>query len=133
MNREVNIEITAIHGSGPDRDVIKTKAEGIYSEKDTKQYLKYKEEDPENGSVRDALIKIEGRSVTAIYRGNTETTMIFEVGQTNRSMYVTPMGSMQLEIETKKDSFGLSIEYRLGIAGGEKQTVALRIKATPKD
>ncbi len=137
MNREANIKITAIHGSGSDRDVIKTETVGIFYEKDSKQYLKYTEEDADSGARRDALIRVEGRSVKASYRGNTDTTMIFEVGQTTRSMYVTPMGSMQLEIETKslivenkKDSFELSIEYRLGIAGGEKETVALRISAT---
>ena len=137
MNREVKISITAIHGSGPDRDVIKTETVGIFYEKDSKQYLKYTEEDADSGAKRDALIRVEGRSVKASYRGNTDTTLIFEVGQTTRSMYVTPMGSMQLEIETKslivenkRDSFELSIEYRLGIAGGEKETVALRISAT---
>ena len=64
--------------------------------------------------------------------------MIFDVGQVTRSMYITPMGSMQLEIETqslivenKKDSFELSIEYKLGIAEGEKQRVSLHITAIP--
>ncbi len=139
MNREVKISITAIHGSGPDRDVIKTETEGIYYEKDGKQYLKYTEVDADSGAKRDALIRVEGRSVKASYRGSTDTTMLFDVGQTTRSMYVTPMGSMQLEIETKslivenkKDSFELSIEYKLGIAGGEKQIVALRITAIPE-
>lgn len=138
MNKEVKISITAVHGIGADRDVIKTEARGVYYEKDSKQYLKYTETDPETGSKRDALIRAEGRVVKTSYRGTTDTTMIFDVGQVTRSMYITPMGSMQLEIETqslivenKKDSFELSIEYKLGIAEGEKQRVSLHITAIP--
>ncbi|MBQ8139216.1 MAG: DUF1934 domain-containing protein [Lachnospiraceae bacterium] len=137
MNKDVKIKIIGAHGEGTDRDVVKSETEGLYYERGGKQYLKYTETDAETGNKRNALIKIEGSTVSVEYRGATDTFMVFEVGKTTRSMYITPMGSMPIEIETesltvenRQDSLEIYIHYSISLSGTDMNKASIHIYAS---
>ena len=137
MNKDVKIKIIGAHGEGNDRDVVKSETTGLYYEKGGKQYLKYTETDPETGAKRNALIKIEGPVLSVEYRGATDSFMVFEVGKTTRSMYITPMGSMPIEIETesltvenRQDSLEIYIHYSISLSGTDMNKASIHIYAS---
>ena len=101
MNKDVKIRIVGTHGEGKNKSAVVTNCSGLYYQKNGKTYLKYTEKDDETGATRNALVVISGKTVSVEYRGNTDTVMLFEVGKTNNSMYITPLGSMRLTITTK--------------------------------
>jgi uncharacterized beta-barrel protein YwiB (DUF1934 family) len=137
MNKDVKIKITGTHGKGSDKEVLKTHTEGLYYEKNGKNYIRYTEVDPETNAKRKAMIKIEGKTVTVEYRGIAETTMVFDVGNTTRSMYVTSLGSMLLEIDTetltideKEESLEIFIRYRMALANTDPADATIHIHVT---
>lgn len=130
MNREATIKITGVHGRGEDKQSVVSECSGAVFEKNGKHYIKYSETDADSGEVRNSLIRIEGRHVSVEHRGNTDAKMIFEIGQTTRTTYITPMGSMLLEINThgidfdlRENSLRLVIDYSMGY-GDNKKTPA---------
>ncbi len=132
--RDVRIKITGSHENGGEREVLVTNCEGTLYERDGKHFLRYTETDSDTGAKRDALIRIEGKTVTLSYRGNTETTMIFDVGTHTKSMYITPMGSMPIEIDTTgldidmtETSLNIRIEYKMSLSGGEARSSSIVI------
>ena len=134
--KEVKVKITGTHRAGAERDVIESTCTGLLYERDGRQYLKYTETDRGSGTKRNALLKIVDRTVTLQYRGSTETTMIFEVGKHTRSMYITSMGSMPIDIDTKslvfelsEKSLQISIDYKMSLSGGEAQDSSISIFA----
>lgn len=137
MNKDVKIKITGTHGNGSEKEVLKTHTEGLYYEKNGKNYIRYTEVDPETKAKRNAMIKIEGKTVSVEYRGIAESTMVFEVGKTTRSMYVTSLGSMLLEIDTetmtieqKEDSVEIFIKYRMTLANTDPTDTTIHIHVT---
>lgn len=136
MNKDVSIRITGVHGRGEDRDTVVSEYRGLYFEKNSKKYIKYSETDSESGEVRNSMIVLEGRNVTVEHKGSTDAKMIYEIGKTTRSMYVTPAGSMILEIftrgidiEERDNRISLTIDYDMGFGDGEKQPARIIIDA----
>lgn len=136
MNKDVSIRISGVHGKGADRDTVVSEYKGMYFEKNDKKYIKYSETDAETSEVRNSMIIVEGRNVTVEHKGNTDAKMIYEIGNTTRSMYVTPMGSMLLEIfthgieiEERGNRINISIDYEMGFGEGEKEPARIVIEA----
>ncbi|MCQ2494140.1 MAG: DUF1934 domain-containing protein [Lachnospiraceae bacterium] len=136
MNKDVSIRIAGVHGRGADRNTVVSECKGMYFEKNDKKYIKYSETDSESGEVRNSLIVIDGHNVTVEHKGHTDAKMIYEIGNTTRSMYVTPAGSMLLEIftrgidiEERGNRLSLSIDYEMGFGDGEKEPARIVIEA----
>ncbi|MCR4617454.1 MAG: DUF1934 domain-containing protein [Lachnospiraceae bacterium] len=137
MNKNVKIKIVGAHGENEDRDVVKSECTGLYYDKNGKLYLKYTETDLETRSTRNALIKVAEPVVTVEYKGATDTFMAFEPGKTTKSMYITPMGSMPIEIKTesltielREDSLEIYIHYQISLSGSEMTPASIHIYAT---
>jgi len=136
MNKNINIRITGIHGSGADAQSVISGYTGMYFAKNSKQYIRYSDTDPDDGSTRNSMIVIEGKTVTVEHKGCTDAKMIYEVGKITRSMYVTPAGSMLLEIFTnsvsikeEEDKMRINIHYSMGFGDGKKQPARIVIDA----
>lgn len=136
MNKDVSIRILGIHGTGADRNTVVSEYSGMYFERNDKKYLKYSETDAETGEVRNSMIIIDGRNVTVEHKGCTDARMIYEIGNTTRSMYVTSAGSMlieiytsRIEIEERGNRLSIVIDYEMGFGEGEKQPARISIEA----
>jgi len=136
MTKDVSIRIAGIHGRGADRNTVVSEYRGMYFEKNNKKYIKYSETDSESGEVRNSMIVIDGRNVTVEHKGCTDTRMIYEIGNTTRSMYVTTAGSMlieiytnSIEIEERGNRINLTIDYEMGFGEGEKEPARIVIEA----
>lgn len=136
MKSEVTIKITGIHGTGEDKNIVTSCYNGRYFEKNSKQYLMYSEKDAESGDVRNSMIVIDGHDVTVEHKGHTDAKMLYIMGETTRSMYVTPAGSMLIEIctrsielEQRGNRLSLTIDYDMGFGEGEKQPARIIVEA----
>lgn len=117
MNKDVKIRITGVHGRGSDKNTVVSEHTGYFYEKDGVIYIKYSETDEESKTVRNSLIKIDGKNVSVSHKGHTDAKMLYELGKTTRSTYVTPMGSMLIEITTNSISIeqnDMQLVLRLG-------------------
>lgn len=136
MTKDVSIRIAGIHGRGADRNTVVSEYRGMYFEKNNKKYIKYSETDSESGEVRHSMIVIDGRNVIVEHKGCTDIRMIYEIGNTTRSMYVTTAGSMlieiytnSIEIEERGNRINLTIDYEMGFGEGEKEPARIVIEA----
>ncbi len=71
--------------------------------------------------------------------GNTSTKMDFTLNKKNMSMYSTPYGTLEININTKKldinidDNGGsIYIDYTLGVEGQKPQNTILSINISPE-
>lgn len=136
MNRDVSIRITGVHGKGEDKNTVVSEYRGLFFEKNSKKYIKYSETDKESGDTRNSMIILEGRNVTVEHKGSTDAKMIYEIGNTTRSMYVTPAGSMLIEIytrgieiEERGNRISITIDYEMGFGEGDKEPARIIIEA----
>lgn len=135
MKKDVKIRITGVHGRGKDKNTVVSEYAGLFYEKDDVLYVKYSETDEESKEIRNSLIKIEGKNVTVSHKGHTDAKMIYELGKTTRTTYVTPMGSMLLEIKTNSVSIEQSEEmlllklgYEMSFGETEKTPAEIRVE-----
>ena len=133
MTKDVLIEFSSVRynvdGEGIDNaglesakaaDKTESVMQGVYYEKNKKYYLLYDE--VMEGFKEPVKTKVKfGEDELEITRsGPVKVRMIFENGKKNVANYITPYGSIQLEINTKSisisnspDNISISIEYSL--------------------
>ncbi|MCI8433031.1 MAG: DUF1934 domain-containing protein [Lachnospiraceae bacterium] len=94
--------------------------QGQYFVQNGSRYLLYEEPDPETGGSTRTTLKIKDRVTELTRRGAVCSRMLFEVGKTCRTDYVTPYGSFPLEVCTEDirslwsdDGGTLQLTYRL--------------------
>lgn len=136
MNKEMSVQITGTHFTDGEKTTVTTKSTGQLFEKNGKLYLKYSETDADTGATRNALVKVFGKTVSVEYKGNTDTLMLFEVGQTKKTTYITPLGSMPLEIRTHalevdsaNDLLHIKIDYEMSLSDGPFEKAEIVIDA----
>lgn len=142
MNKDVQIKITGTHGSGKDKDTVVTNCSGFYYVKNDQIYLKYTEVDEDTKATRNALVKVHDKTVSVEYKGITDTYMLFEVGKSNNSMYITPLGSMRItittktmEIEQKEDYLRIFLDYEMSFdedKKGDQRAILIEVKNIDK-
>ena len=76
--------------------------EGQYYFRNKKHYIKYDDSSMDQENVIATTIKTDGGSLAIFRRGAVDTEMTFSKGEKSRSMYHTPYGPMELEINTRK-------------------------------
>lgn len=116
-----------------EKQIIEARSKGRLSEREGVLYVLYTENMDENGTGESAevrnLLKIEKSSAWAEIRksGAVSWKMRFEQGRTERQMYVTPYGSLEICTETKavavkteQKKTSLQLMYAL-LMEGEKQ------------
>lgn len=85
-----------------EESVTESRAEAEYYEKDGSSYILYEEASPDGKAPVKNIIKYRDRVLEITRRGGIRSRMIFEAGCTCRSDYVTPYGTLSLEVSTRK-------------------------------
>ena len=65
-------------------------------------YILYEEKLPDSEAVVKNLIKLKGSVLEMAKRGPVSSRMVFEVGRSHRTEYVTPYGILPLEVRTQE-------------------------------
>ena len=73
-----------------------------YSIRNGSHYILYEERLPESEALVRTLIKLKGSLLEMTKRGPVSSRMVFEVGQSHRTEYVTPYGILPLEVCTQE-------------------------------
>lgn len=121
MTKDVFITITAAMSDADGQDsVTELKVRGQYFERNGSRYLLYEEQDSDNGAVTKNTLKIGDAGIELIKSGISQSRMIFQRGETHRTSYVTPYGSLLFDIHTlelksfwTKNSGTIQLVYRL--------------------
>lgn len=131
IQKNVIVDIRGIN----DGEINFSSEKGVLVEQDGCATIAYDETPTDGeGSVKTNII-IEGEKITIKKTGDINSEMIFEMGCTHNSNYVTPYGKFQTEIQTKSVSiynegiFSAEIDYLL-IFGGAENHCNVKIEVT---
>lgn len=107
---------------------------GKFYKKDDCYYVIYKETEISGMEGTTTTFKIFPGKFSLLRKGTTTTTMNFEKDTKTISLYNTPYGMLELEIETKNLQIDINeqggeilINYNLYIVGQEPQETVLKI------
>ena len=81
--------------------VIKSSFPADYYEKGGSCYILYEEQAQDSGAVTRNAIKLKGSVLEMTRRGEIHSRMVFEAGKSHLTDYVTPYGTLRMEILTK--------------------------------
>lgn len=117
-----------------DDEAIEVVTPGDFYKKDNFYYAVYKETEISGMEGTTTTLKISENKFSLIRAGSTSTEMEFEKKAKNISMYDTPYGTLELNIETKDlnvkidDNGGeVFINYDMSISGQSPQNTLLKI------
>lgn len=82
--------------------VTRLRTQADYSIRNGSHYILYEEKLPDSEAVVRNLIKLKGSVLEMTKRGPVSSRMVFEVGQSHRTEYVTPYGILPLEVCTQE-------------------------------
>ena len=118
MEVNINVKTTQFNELG-EKNIIKLDTVGsLYQKKDHK-YVIYKE--VENNEETTTSLKIEKDKVTIKRFGALNSTLVFKIGNTDISRYMTPQGEFIIENCTKElvisdgESISIDIDYDIKI------------------
>lgn len=120
--------------SNNDSDEIQVITPGKFYKKNKSYYAIYKETEISGMEGTTTTFKIEESKFSLIRIGSTSAKMEFEENTRNISMYTTPFGTMEVEVETNKLDIDISenggkiyIDYNLCVSGQDLQKTFLMI------
>ena len=107
-----------------EESVTESRAKADYYEKDGASYILYEEMPDDSADVVKTIIKYRDNLLEMTKRGLVRSRMIFQAGQAHRTDYVTPYGTLPLEVATweasfsrKEDGTVIRLEYTLSSGG----------------
>ncbi len=83
-------------------DTMEMMVSGTYYEKNNKQYITYKESQMTNLNNTTTTVKWDGKKVTIIRFGDTQSNMIFELNRKHVTYYDTPNGCFTVSTMAKE-------------------------------
>lgn len=106
MDREVQLLVEGIHGSGEYQQVVNTKATGRLVKKKDNYYLLYDEileQEDKNATplIVHNRMKWGAKELEVVRTGVVDSRMLFLPGRFCRTEYPTPMGIIMLDIYTE--------------------------------
>ncbi len=106
-----------------EESVTESRAAADYYQKGDSSYILYEEALDDFGDVVNNTIKCNGSMLEMTKRGKIRSRMLFEAGQTHRTDYVTPYGTLPLEVSTRKFTLsrqenGIEIRLAYTLASG---------------
>ncbi len=116
MDDKYIISVIGTQSLDGEEDTIELTTSASYTERNGKKYIKYREYDPENGSVYILnIIKIESKNKITLVKSGDErySQLILECGKRHQCMYTSSIGSMSIGIYTE------SISYEIDKDGGK--------------
>lgn len=129
IRKKVGVELRSVIDSQADREMSIIKQSGEYLSNQKVEVIKFKEEREDLGSI-DHVVMITPKKVTIRRSGSVHLMQTFEVGKKHLSVYRHPLGSLEIEIDTKQlvhkplthDAHGeITIQYTSVINEVEKQ------------
>ncbi|MGM9533972.1 MAG: DUF1934 domain-containing protein [Intestinibacter sp.] len=119
MDVNINIVTTQFNELG-EKNIIKSSATGTLYQKKDHKYVMYKE--IQDGEETTTSLKIEKDKVTIKRYGALNSTLVFKVGNTDISRYMTPQGVFVIENHTKEllifdnqSNISIDIDYDIKI------------------
>jgi uncharacterized beta-barrel protein YwiB (DUF1934 family) len=120
-------------------DSIEVVTPGKFYKKDKNYYAVYEETEISGMEGTTTTLKIGEEKFSLIRMGTTSTKMDFAINKKNISMYSTPYGTLEININTKKldinvdDNGGyIYIDYIMSVAGQKPQNTILNINIEPE-
>ena len=128
MTKDVLITISGLQMAvsdmeNEDNEPIEVINAGTYYFKDGKHYIFFEEVAEGIPGVTKAQIRLKGREcLEVIKKGIANMHMVFEKGETNRCIYKTPFGELNLGISTSRiivneqeDNIDIQVEYAMDV------------------
>ena len=136
MNKDVVIEVVGKHTTDGENEVIRSKCNGQYYEKNGKYYFLY-EELTENGKVKN-IIKVDDRLVEVIKKGSANAHLFYQVGETVNCSYDTPFGCIPIGINTErlniyKENHHIKVVVSYVMLSDEKQVARCKLQIEARE
>lgn len=117
-----------------DDDIVEVVTPGYFYKKNNVYYAVYKETKISGMEGTTTTLKISGQKLFLIRTGNTTAKMEFDQNKENVSMYNTPYGTLELNIDTIKvnadvneNGGDVEIDYNMSLSGQSPQYTKLMI------
>lgn len=146
MTKDVLVSISGLQMAvntveNMDDEPIEIVSAGTYYFKDGKHYIFMEEVVEGIPGVTKTQIRIHGKeSLEVIKKGVTNMHLIFERDQTNRCVYQTPFGRLNLGICTSKlvvdeteDNISIQVEYAMDVDCKKLADCTIRINVRPQE
>jgi len=125
MARKAELSLTGLQrDQDGEESVTESRMTADYYEKDGSSYILYEETQEDSGDIVRSIIKYNGSTLEMTRRGAVRSRMIFQAGQAHRTDYVTPYGTLPLEVATRTAEFTrgdsqaeIRLEYTLTSGG----------------
>ncbi|QCX33407.1 DUF1934 domain-containing protein [Caloramator sp. E03] len=119
-------------------ETIELITEGKFFKEDNRYMAEYEESEISGMEGTKTTLKIEDNSLTIIRRGTTNSNLVFKKGVSDRSIYSTPFGSLEVLIKPTKVDIDINekggkveLEYRMEAAGFEPIDNSLELNIKP--
>lgn len=119
---------------GDEEEVIEVVTPGDFYKKDSTYYAVYEETEISGMKGTTTTLKIGDNKFSLIRMGSTTAKMNFDKKCRSVSMYNTPYGTLQLEIETKsldikvdEDGGDVSVDYDMSVGGNRPTNTVLAV------
>lgn len=114
MKENFIISVTGTQIIDGEKETIKLKTAGEYTEKDGSLYIRYKEYDNDNPTIYfNNTVKVEGNSIVTVIRsGPANSRLMLEKGRRYQCHYTTMFGDLMVGVYTS------TIENNLNEHGG---------------
>lgn len=120
------------------KDIMRTSVRAHYENRDGVRVFRFREEDPQSGSVTESVLEFSEGICSITRSGGINAVMKFAPGQEHRCMYGTPFGAIPMAILTRHfavkeigGNFHARIRYRLVPEGGDPMECAVTVRAEP--
>ena len=120
-------------------DVIEVVTPGDFYKKNDCYYAVYKETQLSGMEGTTTTLKIKDNKLSLIRMGSTRAKMDFNKCEKSRTMYKTPYGAIELNIETNEINVNLDenggdvvIDYSISLAGQTAQNTQLKLNIRAK-
>lgn len=142
MNENFIISVTGTQLIDGEKETIKLKTAGEYTEKNGSRYIRYKEYDNDNPALYfDNTVKVEENNmVTVIRNGPANSRLTLEKGRRHQCHYSTMFGDLMVGVYTSTiennlhDHGGtLHVSYTLDFNAGLVSENEIFIKVTEKE
>ncbi|MCR5527141.1 MAG: DUF1934 domain-containing protein [Lachnospiraceae bacterium] len=121
MSKDVVVTVSGFQTMDADQDSVEVVANGRYTIKNNKGYLRFEEKSRESG-VTKTVIVFDENSMEVTRNGMVQLRMTFLPGQKTMTNYKSPYGTMLMGVDTKdysaeisENSVCLTVNYALEI------------------
>lgn len=139
MAEKTNLTLTGRQRDETGQETVTSiNVQAVYYEKNQSLYILYEETQADDNFVITNMIKFKDPVLELTRRGSFRSRMVFEPGKIHRADYVTPYGTLPLDVATKtltvsflEGRMELLLEYTLTCDGQFLSECALSLSLDP--